>query len=156
MNFHMLFAAFLYTAFFCRLLAKLISFLVTKPEMHTARFYGRCGGDVDSGSSSDEDDISMDADSDDAFQATNSDISSSEFSTSESDSDDASPVPSTHTNIQQPQRQNPADWKEDVSTEPQIVFSGRSGLMKAIVHDNNSNVAPIEYSFNSLMIPSLK
>ena len=35
--------------------------------MHTARFYGRRGGDVDdvdSGSSSDEDDISMDADSD--------------------------------------------------------------------------------------------
>ena len=138
---------FIHTAFLCRLLAKLISFLVTKPEMHTARFYGRRGGDVDdvdSGSSSDEDDISMDADSDDEFQPTNSDISSSEFSTSESDSDDASPVPSTHTNIQQPQRQNPADWKEEVSAKPQIVFSGRSGLMKTIVHDNNSDVAPIE------------
>ena len=138
---------FIHTAFLCRLLAKLISFLVTKPEMHTARFYGRRGGDVDdvdSGSSSDEDDISMDADSDDEFQPTNSDISSSEFSSSESDSDDASPVPSTHTNIQQPQRQNPADWKEDVSAKPQIVFSGRSGLMKTIVHDNNSDVAPIE------------
>ena len=74
---------FIHTAFLCRLLAKLISFLVTKPEMHTARFYGRRGGDVDdvdSGSSSDEDDISMDADSDDEFQPTNSDISSSEFS----------------------------------------------------------------------------
>ena len=138
---------FVHTAFFRRLLAKLISFLVTEPEMHTARFYGRRGGDVDdvdSGSSSDKDDISMDVDSDDEFQPTNSDISSSEFSTSESDSDDASPVPSTHTNIQQPQRQNPADWKEDVSAKPQIVFSGRSGLMKTIVHDNNSGVAPIE------------
>ena len=61
---------FIHTAFFCRLLAKLISFLVTKPEMHTARFYGRHGGDVDdvdSCSSSDEDDISMDVDSDDEF-----------------------------------------------------------------------------------------
>ena len=49
-----------------------------KPEMHTARFYGRRGGDVDdvdSGSSSDEDDISMDADSNNEFQPTNSDIS---------------------------------------------------------------------------------
>ena len=115
--------------------------------MHTARFYGKRDGDVDdvdSGSNSDKNDISMDAESDDEFLPTNSDTSTSEFSTSESDSDNANPVPSTHTNIQQPQRQNPADWKKDVSAKAQIVFSGRSGLSKTTVHDDNSDVAPIE------------
>ena len=115
--------------------------------MHTARFYGKRDGDVDdvdNKSNSDKNDISMDAESGDEFQPTDSDTSTSEFSTSESDSDDANPVPSTHTNIQQPQRQNPADWKEDVSAKAQIVFSGRSGLSKTSVHDDNSDVAPRE------------
>ena len=85
----------------------------------------------------------MDAESDNEFQPTNSDTSTSEFSTSESNSDNANPVPSTHTNIQQLQTQNPADWKEAVSAKAQIVFSGKSGLSKTIVNDN-SDVAPTE------------
>ena len=52
--------------------------------MHTTKFFEKRDedvDDVDSGSNSDENDISMDAESDDEFQPTDSDTFTSEFST---------------------------------------------------------------------------